>query len=204
MYFEYLLRQLEFAHKRNELCDRLRFIVLQVFFGFQTIVLSAIVFGQHEEGARYFDRQLGDMSLVVPIMVFVIGFGLFGIFVQQHAYMLKYKTWASNLECSLCNVVFLDGEGEDLADIEHTGTLYHDSNKPRFRPEPTLVLTLFVMGVMNLATTALVLNVIGASMTTKVRLCSLFSGVAPHILLLFCVIRFSRGDSSGGCRRIRE
>lgn len=174
--FEYLLCQLELAHKRNELVDNQRFSILQVFFGFQAIILGASVLKGSDAVA--ISQQLGTLSLLLPLLVLGIGYSLFVVYFRQHIYMRAYKAWTANLEAALRKLVFAVGQSQNDSS-NYTGTLYFDSNKLLLLPEGTLVFTLVAMGLMNLGVTVLLLQAVGTPMLTSTIVLGL--GIIAHI-----------------------
>ncbi len=156
--FEYLLSQLELSHKRNELVDNQRFLLLQIFFGFQSIVLAASVLKGGD--AITLKQQLGSMSVLLPLLAFGIGFSLFVVYLRQHNYMLIYKTWSRNLEMALLEILYKINQTTN----HHKGTLYCDINQPIFILESTVLFTSIAMGLLNLCVVALLLTLLDSAL----------------------------------------
>jgi hypothetical protein len=161
---DYLFRQLDLGHKRNELVDKLRFNFLQIFFSFQAIIIGATVLKSNDLMA--IKQNLGYAAIVVPILVLIIGYSLFVAFFRCHITMYKYKRWIRNTEIALTSILYKRLPPEDYKS-DYAGTLYLDANKPIVTFEGIVVFMLIAMGVLNVGLVLLLLQVFGISSLTS-------------------------------------
>jgi hypothetical protein len=182
---DYLFRQLDLAHKRNEHVDKLRFNLLQIFFSFQAIIIGATVLKGNDITA--IKQNLGDAAVFVPILVLIIGYSLFVAFFRWHITMYKYKRWIRNTEIALTSILYKREPPEDYR-LDYAGTLYLDKNVPTVTFEGIVVFMLVAMGVLNIGLVLLLLQVFGISSLATWLIVGL--GTIAHIGTIMIMSKF--------------
>jgi hypothetical protein len=147
--FEYFFRQLELAHKRNDLVDQLRFNIMQVFFGFQTFLIGAAVLNGGD--ISVIRKKLEGWEMLLPVFAFLIGFSLYVIFFRYHIYLYGYKKWIENLETCLAESVFFIEVNKNLNEYTGTYSLARDKvlNTPKVKLEGVAIFSLLSMTILN-------------------------------------------------------
>lgn len=125
--FDYLLKQLDLAHRRNDLVDQLRYKVFQIFFTFHGLLIAAAVLG--DPAPDQVQARLGYMRFGLPVLAFFVGWFLFALFLRWHSYLYRYKAWIKAVEGILIEAVY-PGK-TNLAPPGHTGSYYLDENAPQ-------------------------------------------------------------------------
>jgi hypothetical protein len=173
---DYFIQQLQLAHKRNDLVDQLRFILFQVFFGFQAIIIGASVFRVSE--TANIKQQLGDIVILVPVLVLIVGYTFFSIFFHWQTYLYKYKNWIRNIETALRSLVFGIGNLEE----SFTGTLYLDENKPVLFLDGVATFALISMITLNHGVALLLMYLLDIELLYQII--TIFAGIYLHILTI--------------------
>ncbi len=171
MKFDFLVKQLDLAHRRNDLVDNLRYSILRVFFTFQAVILGAFVFKRGNFSALKI--KLDWACSIVPILVFVIGWSLYSMYVSWHFYLYRYKAWISSVDTQLRKV--LDNQEPDLS----KGTYYGQEHGGSARFEPVFIFTAISMIVLNIGT-SLLLGVV-VDFSTCVLICGTTIALFIHI-----------------------
>lgn len=185
---EYFSRQLDLAHKRNDLADHLRFNVLQTFFGFHSLIIGAIVAGD-----KFKINIPSQLTTLLPIFVFSIGFSLFIMFFRYHIYLYGYKKWIENIEIRLQKLIFSEEGSNELDGYTGTYSLDNDKkvNTPKVKFEEVVIFSLFVMAILNIGVTLSLSNPL--YLTPDMYLCWSLLGFMLHIVaILLLLIRNSK------------
>jgi hypothetical protein len=180
---DYLVHQLQLAHRRNDLVDDLRFKVFQIFFAFHGLIITALIFAG--ERMQYVRSELGPFRAALPTLVLLVGFCLFTMFARWHAYLYSYKGWIANLEDSLRHRVF--GVPTERVPAEYTGTYYLDKNSPRHSLEAIGALTSACMAGLTLGLSATLFHLLQVS--TPTRAVVLVLGVLAHGIVASLVFK---------------
>lgn len=185
---QYFSHQLDLAHKRNDLVDHLRFNILQIFFGFETFLIGAVVLKGSD-----ISNLLGGWEILLPLFAFLIGFSLYVMFFRYHIYLYGYKKWIENLESSLTKLVFSLEENGNLNGYTGTYSLTRDKvfNMPKIKLEGVVSSSLLLMATLNVGVSFLLFRLFNLAFDKCLYF--LLLGFMSHIVITFLLrIRNSR------------
>jgi|GEM_PF-4143653 len=172
-HINYLLAQLDLAHRRNDLVDQLRYSVVKVLFSYHGVILGAIIY-KSINGKSVAGSYVVSASIIIHIVA-LVGFFLYGLYVAWSFYLYRYKAWIEDVEGDLCAV--LQNRRPSASNSKYYGAV----RKIRSPYEPAYLWTSGAMTLMNIATPAIIANI------AKVHDMAMISGVLllalMHIIL---------------------
>jgi hypothetical protein len=190
----FLERQLALSYERVREVGGYQKGMLTSFFTFYTVVLTAVALADPTRisGIR---SQLGQAAILLPFLVFVVGFGLYILYFNYELYIRRFKAHTKSVEFAFHEL--LSKERPDLSSFKLTYYATLPGHPPRLQTEivydNTLLQPLFITFVVNIGVVFLLGKVLGLEMPAV--LCFLIFGAALHILLPIALIQRERQRS---------
>jgi hypothetical protein len=135
--------------------------------------------------------RLGNVTLLFPTLVLIIGFSLFVAFFRWHITLYKYKKWIKNVENNLL-VRLYDRKPQRGGEYVkgHKSTLYLDDNSPKVTFEGIIIFMLTAMGSLNIGLVYLLLHVFESSQSEKIIMMSISIAVHVFAVLIMKFIKW--------------